>query len=274
MLRIVLIFLSLLPLMVNAQQVIDTDVEGKLLAQTKQLNQFIRRFNSEEDKRGRKLIPGDPLYRNASLRRQYIQLLADESSSRVSPALLIEFIDDVTNQTKPQYLDFFAQGWFAEVNAAFLYQGTPVEITLFMVFEPESQGYKWGLRQVWFSEYVALFAADSSDHSRFIPPMSHETDFMVLRKLFESPADIQYYAHNTWQPDYLSLFFIDLKRGVLQYKQVNQVKFHFTQLSGWYFEVSFFNRPGYNAGWLISNLVKVSEADKALLLNLLLHYSS
>ena len=41
---------------------------------------------------------------------------------------------------------------------------------------------------------------------------------------------------------------------------------HFFQVAGWYFELSQFNRSGYNTGWLISNLVKVkNESEKNLL---------
>ena len=47
---------------------------------------------------------------------------------------------------------------------------------------------------------------------------------------------------------------------------VQEVKFHFFQIDGWYFELSQFNRPGDNTGWLISNLVKIkNESEKNLL---------
>ena len=48
----------------------------------------------------------------------------------------------------------------------------------------------------------------------------------------------------------------------LKFITVNDVKFHFFQIDGWYFEVSQFNRPGFNTGWLISNLVKLNPGDK------------
>jgi hypothetical protein len=57
-----------------------------------------------------------------------------------------------------------------------------------------------------------------------------------------------------------------MRKGNLKFKSVEEMKFHFFQINGWYFELSEFNRPGYNSGWLISSLVKVNnEAEKTLL---------
>jgi hypothetical protein len=36
-------------------------------------------------------------------------------------------------------------------------------------------------------------------------------------------------------------------------------------VDGWYFQVSRYNRPGFNRGWLISDLVKVSPKERELL---------
>jgi len=43
---------------------------------------------------------------------------------------------------------------------------------------------------------------------------------------------------------------------------VNNVKFHFFQVPGWYFELVYFNRNDRNSGWLISNLLRVNEKEK------------
>ena len=52
----------------------------------------------------------------------------------------------------------------------------------------------------------------------------------------------------------------------MKFKTVEEVKFHFFQVKGWYFEISEFNRSGYNTGWLISNLVKLkNDGEKAIL---------
>jgi hypothetical protein len=48
----------------------------------------------------------------------------------------------------------------------------------------------------------------------------------------------------------------------MSFESVGQVKFHFFQIDGWYFELAFFNRPGNNSGWLISKLFKITDAEK------------
>jgi hypothetical protein len=49
------------------------------------------------------------------------------------------------------------------------------------------------------------------------------------------------------------------------------VKFHFFQVDGWYFELSEFNRQGYNKGWLISTLMKITDKDKDVLMKFIYH---
>ena len=66
----------------------------------------------------------------------------------------------------------------------------------------------------------------------------------------------------------------EVKKGTLKYKTVNQVKFHFFQIEGWYFELAQFNRPGYNTGWLISNLVKLNNTTEKELLRKYLYYEN
>ena len=96
----------------------------------------------------------------------------------------------------------------------------------------------------------------------FLHPMSHELDFMNIYKVFQNPDVIEYYASKSFEPDYLTLFFYEVKRGNLVFQQVDAVKFHVLQIKDWYFEVSWFNRSGNNAGWLMSNLIYLTEKEK------------
>ena len=52
--------------------------ETELYAMTKQMGQFIRRFNYEEDQFGEKLNPKDPKYRNNEMRRKSLPILFDQ----------------------------------------------------------------------------------------------------------------------------------------------------------------------------------------------------
>ena len=97
---------------------------------------------------------------------------------------------------------------------------------------------------------------------------------MNLRKAFIKPDSISQYASKKFVPDHLSVFLYEVKKGNLKFKTVQEVRFHFFQVAGWYFELSQFNRPGYNTGWLISNLVKVKNDSEKNLLKKYVYYEA
>jgi hypothetical protein len=246
--------------------------EGILNASTKQVNQFFRRFNGEESTSGARYYEGDKDYRSQALRSRYINVLFDNVNASITDPTKREFIQDVVNSGDPEFVDFHEPGWFAEVTTKFLYQGKDVYITLFMNIEQENLGYKWVLSNVYFPHFESLFSSTSAEASRFLHPMSHEIDFMNLIRVFNDKDNIELYAAKGHEPDYLSMFLYELKKGNLKYQSVNNLKFHFFQIGGWYFEVSNFNRPGSNSGWLISNLMKVDkEEDKDSIIKFIMH---
>ena len=93
--------------------------------------------------------------------------------------------------------------------------------------------------------------------------MSHELEFMNLQRVFQdNRKNVASYTSRDFEPDPLSLFLYEVKKGNLLFKTIQKVKFHFFQIENWYFEISYVNRTGNNTGWLISSLEKVTEADK------------
>ena len=54
--------------------------ETELYAMTKQMGQFMRRFNYEEDQFGEKLNPKDPKYRSNEMRRKSLPILFDQKN--------------------------------------------------------------------------------------------------------------------------------------------------------------------------------------------------
>ncbi|UII29154.1 hypothetical protein LVD15_12200 [Fulvivirga maritima] len=250
----------------QAQIVSDMDDESKLYAETKQVNQFFRRFNGEEDEKGDRYYPKDRQYQDAKLRQKYISILFDSQNRGIESGLKEEFIKDVTSKEAPKILDFHGDKWFSEVHTTFSYEGKDIPIVLFMKLERENKGYKWGIFRVYSDVFKEYLKKDTSNHDKFLHPLSHELDFMNLRKaLNENQQSVSQFTANDYKPDYLTLFLYEIKKGDLKFKTIQNVKFHFFQLSGWYFELSEFNRPGYNTGWLMSNLVKVADKDKDLL---------
>jgi len=262
----VFITLILLSFSLQAQLVDEMDDESKLYAENKQVNQFFRRFNGEEDEKGERYYPKDRLYRSEKLRKKYIGILFDASNAGIKPDLKVEFTKDVINKDKPVILNFHGGNWFSEVHTLFLMNGKEVPVTLFMELEKHHQGTRWVISKVYADIFKPYFERDTVKVGKFLHPLSHELDFMNLRKAFNNPDSVSQYTLKKFVPDHLSVFLYEVKKGNLKFKTVQEVKFHFFQIDGWYFELSQFNRPGYNTGWLISNLVKIkNESEKNLL---------
>jgi len=257
---------------VQAQLVDDMADESKLYAESKQVNQFFRRFNGEEDEKGNRYYPSDKLYRNVKLRKKYLSILFDESNAGMNTSLKSEFVKQVLDRNEPSLLDFHGPHWFSEVSAIFTVNGKDQPITLFMELEKDHLGYKWVIRKVHADLFKSYFYRDTTKVGKFLHPLSHELDFMNLRKAFSNSDSVSQFTVKSFVPDHLSLLLYELKKGNLKYKSVSEVKFHFFQLDGWYFELAEFNRHGYNTGWLISNLMKLNtEAEKNLLRRYLYH---
>jgi len=260
------VFILGLSLAVSTEgQIVHETDETKLYAQTKQVNQFFRRFNGEEDEKGDRYYEGDKQFRNVKLRKKYLEILFDAGNGGMTPELKTEFVKNVLDKSNPGLLDFHKPDWFCEVHATFNFKGKHIPIILFMELEDAQLGSKWVIRKVNAKTFEDGFKRDTIHVGKFLHPLSHELDFMNLRKALLNTDSVSQFANRKFVPDYLTLFLYEIYTGNLKFETVEDLKFHFFQISGWYFELSQFNRPGYNTGWLISSLVKLNnEADKTV----------
>ncbi|HTE29073.1 MAG TPA: hypothetical protein VK666_01775, partial [Chryseolinea sp.] len=179
---------------------------------------------------------------------------------------------EVLDKNQPVVLDFHGGNWFSEVNTTFIMNGKTETVTLFMELEKAQEGTKWVISNVHADMFDPYFKRDTTKVGKFLHPMSHELDFMNLRKAFNYTDSISQFTVKRFIPDHLSIFLYEVKKGNLKFKTVEQVKFHFFQVKGWYFEISEFNRSGYNTGWLISNLVKLNNEGERNVLRKYLYY--
>ena len=241
---------------------VQTD-ERALYTMTKQMSQFMSRFNYEEDQYGKKIHPDSASYRDKDMRKVVLPLLFDMDNPRTNGSLRDFFIEDLTKDNS-KYFEFLGGDWYSEVSATFKWNGKDVDVSMIFAIEKENLGSKWVLTNVFFSEFNKLFPKGdlAEQQKHFLHPMSHELDFMNIYKIFKTPECIEYYASDSYSTDYLSIFFYEIKQGNLVFDKVNGEKFHVFQIDNWYFEVSWFNRSGYNTGWLISNLIYLKDEEK------------
>ena len=247
--------------------------ETVLYAETKQVNQFFRRFNSEEDGQGERLSEGDPAYRNNPIRKQSLPMVFDRETSSIPSGIQKEFISRVCNEKDPIYLDFHGGEWFAEVVVDVRYQGRDMEANLYLKLQEEEVGSKWVITRVFFEPFARKFFKDPEGVDKFLHPMSHELDFMNLAKVFRDEGQVEYYTYEQYVPDFLSIFIYEMKMDRLSFNGVKKVNFHFFQVDGYYFKLEEFNRLSYNNGWLITQLEEIDPQEKKALIQAIYHES-
>lgn len=269
--RFLLTLLLFIPgLFLRAQVIGDLlEDESVLYAETKQVNQFFRRFNSEEDGNGERVYKGDPSFHNNYVRKQTIPLLFDKESKSLSSSIEKKFIKRVTKDDSPIYLDFHGGKWFAEVLINVKYQGSIQVAHLFLKLQEESVGSKWVITRVFFEPFARLFFKDPEGTNKFLHPLSHELDFMNLAKVFREESQVEYYTYQNFVPDFLSMFIYEMKMNRLEFEGVKKVYFHFFQVEGYYFKLEEFNRASFNNGWLITQLIEIDDSQKNQLINTL-----
>ena len=108
--------------------------ETELYAMTKQMGQFMRRFNYEEDQFGNQLNPKYPNYRSNKMRRTSLPILFDQEKYGTQTELQRYFIEDVTKGDST-YMTFLGGRWYSEVSCTFKYYGNEVKVMLFMAIE-------------------------------------------------------------------------------------------------------------------------------------------
>jgi hypothetical protein len=275
LLLLIILFILFYSIPAKAQLIDDLGDESRLYAESKQVNQFFRRFNGEEDEKGNRYYPTDKQYRSAKLRKKFFGILFDENNSKITRELKKDFAENILSKPNESILDFHGGNWFAEVNVLMQMSGMDRTVTLYMELEKDHLGYKWVINKAHADWLDLYYARDTIKIGRFLHPMSHELDFMNLRKAFAHSDSISQFAARSFKPDHLSVLLYEAKKGNLKFKSVELVRFHFFQINGWYFEISEFNRAGYNTGWLISNLVKLkSDTEKDIMKRYLYHASN
>ena len=155
--------------------------ETELYAMTKQMGQFMRRFNYEEDQFGERLNPKDPRYHNKEMRRQSLPILFDQEKYGKQTELQRYFIEDVTKDDST-FMTFLGGRWYSEVSCTFKYNGKPVSVILFLAVEKEGLGSKWVLTNVYFSEFNKLFPnGEIAERERLAKLSSRLSDPFLLR---------------------------------------------------------------------------------------------
>jgi hypothetical protein len=236
--------------------------EQIFLVRTKQFNEFLNRFNYKTNFKG---DPVDSVFTSKISRGQMLNSLFDLKDPRVDPTgknysqtycdEKTELINEVVQ--KKLLINKFSDKIIADAKSHIVYKG--IDNTISVLLSQETVGkdmVKWVINDV--KGDIFNFLQSDTVYVRFIPPTSHETDFMNLKRALEDVDYLQYYSSKNYQADYLTLFYYMINSGMLKFEYVEAVTYHISDIPGWSITVKEFNRNEMNSGWLISDVSKVS----------------
>ena len=92
--------------------------------------------------------------------------------------------------------------------------GKDVPVTLFMELEKHQLGTRWVINRVYADMFKPYFERDTVKVGKFLHPLSHEFDFMNLRKAFSNPDSVSQFTIKKFAPDHLSVFLYEVKKGI------------------------------------------------------------
>lgn len=226
-----------------------------LIVKVKQFNQFLRRFNYEEDFQGNKI---DESFRLKFPRENYIGFLFNSNDQRFvsSNAQYINLVDGFIEEVVKN--DYIITRTSPEIyvlaKCSVKFNGTPKVMNLILRQQESNGGLKWVMHDVLNAKFLDQVKIEVP--SNFIPPTSNEVNFTHLKRAFNNPLNFEDY----FDEDYKKPGLLKLKTAVqskqLTFSHVEEMKYFVLDIKGWVITVEEYNRANTNSGWLIGNLEK------------------
>ena len=231
----------------------------------KQIDEFIERFNNASATPIRQYVRENYAVDSLSHASLLVSLFNQEDTTWNEEEVRAFVADvtrrDSTTRSSPTTLNFYDGGWYAELDCTGQYRGKEETFTLVLSLEVlrHGRGSKWVINGV-SADFLGL--GYDTDHRHTLNPASHDTDFINLITALQDTVNFRNYLSARAQPSQLLLFFNELCEGHLVFKHVNEITYHFMQVDNWIFKVRDFNRDSSNSGWLISELLRVTDTQK------------
>lgn len=223
-------------------------------AYVKSLEEFSRRFNSEEFHPDIESNKEDNL-RERSLLTLFDWQLFNAEDSNISK-LIMEFVDSVCwNEIRLNIKD---KGLYAEARCSFMWKQREIPINIVLVYENIRDNiYEWAVAGA-----NGLVENDMLDtnYKGYIEPVEHEFSFGILSKACDD--DLTKYISVEKSVDQLSFLLGMLKTRQLRFVSCDNVSFHFVQIPGFVIVVDKKIRFNLNSGYLIGRLLKFNEQSK------------
>jgi len=225
----------------------------------KQFGEFIDRFNYTSDWKGQ-LITEE--FSQRVPRAEYLKFLINAEDSRLNnPAdssyrlLCNRFIDFTIAPENPQKISLYQGQVKAWVKARIVFTGKEHLVDIEMIPEVlPDRSAKWSINKVVTDCFSSV---TDSMTTHFIAPNSHETGFINLNKL-NGTSNPAYFLSKGLATDPTLLFVTELAENRLKVKTIEHLVYFIT-FPGYEITVEEFNRDFSNSGWIISNIMAVTE---------------
>lgn len=254
---------------------INKNEDHAFLLKVKLIDEFIERFNLEEDAF---------LFKHADIpefttSHKNILLGLFNQYQEWDSTLVKGFVEHIINSHDKNKIGFSDKDWFVETKTSFQLHENPVQIKLFLKYESiENKGDQWSIKgvdsdqifsNIKTNKYDTLISVDTLDPNSiikldgsFIRPASHHVNFMDFLRVFRPGNDWENIISSSDNMSKRSYFLALIDYEILKYIQNDGITFHFLQIDEWIFQVKYFNREDTNSGWLISKLMKAEQKDK------------
>lgn len=230
----------------------------------KNIEYFIDRFNNQPEGQGYIRVP------DRADTAAYLHWLQERDAAIFSlvdyPVFLqgkpdrnslLEFFRNVNNPYQPQFIAFTDSLWFAVIEFQGTLDAKPITAKVVLNVMQTGAVTEWSLRR-----FVSASMAMDYRYSgsiRFVPSV-HGTDFMGVRIAF---ADAEWVSKTLAANGNASAAWLSwLYSGRLSLTQITSISYHFTQLPGWVLTSTYVNRESKNSGWLVNELLPLTDPEK------------
>lgn len=225
---------------------------GTFQPRVKLMSEFFDRFNNT-DERFKKLVfelTGEQLDRATSLRLLLDQGVDEELSNR--------FIRCIQEESDSTLIQFFDDDWFAQVQADVTFNGKAYPLTLTLQIEPDDElrASRW----VMVAADADFLSVETRDSTKIINPVSHETRFISLYRIFEDNDSLVNYTSRDFQSENLTALLYAAQLGQLTFEGASRITFQFLQIEGWVFRVA--RREALPDDWAVVALTEVATEEK------------
>jgi hypothetical protein len=239
--------------------ILGQSIEEKLIVKIAHIEEFIDRFNFEEGSYFNNYVKSE--YGDKAITREIVlESMFNQRNGLQKEELSYNFINTVCTSGRPSTLDFHDPMWYATVPLTLHTKEKDYNAILTLEIQlNEDSSTEWVIA----GAQSSILPKPEEEVNFFIKPSSHATHFPELLELSKSSARLQEVISERHSNSALKLFDKLLSTNIVTSISISKdIKYHFLQISGWVFQVSYYNdNESLNTGWLISDLKKVSSLE-------------